>query len=259
MEKVELQNIKSPDLLSFFLESYMHGDQVLDIKMSKLFCKASNSSMSNIIYREFLLGDEVTVKGKAVDHVKFFIQNYKMLSDVVRSMNNEGTLSMIVHYDKDICHKITFKNSYISFDVTSSEWGLARYIEDEKFDTIKKPHTILTTSQIPLSKVKEIKAMHSLSKSDNEKTNLVFIYQKMGKVIIEHDSIKGGWKLELDSEVTEEDFTIYAMPLEIFNNLGNRSDFNLYMAKLINGTMTCYLITNTGSEMVNISRIEKKE
>lgn len=258
MKKCELTNISTPSLLDFFNNSILYGDQTLDIRKNKLYCKASNNSMSNIIYRETIFGEDVVASKDFPEHIKFFIQDYKILSNIVRSMNNEGNITMAMVYDGDICRQITFKNKYIDFSIYSSEMGLARYIEDDKFDTIKHPTDIITEISIVGSKISEIKSLHKLSKSDNEKTNLIFIYQNGDLLTLEHESIKGSWSMGMDAVHTSPDDEKYALSLDIFDNLGSNTSFDLKIAN-INGRKACYLTSLTGAEFINISSIEKKE
>lgn len=259
MEKFEIKDIKTPALIAFFEDSYMHGDQTLDITKEKFYCKASNTSMSDIIYREMFLDSDAKVSAKAPDHVKFFLQNYKMLHSVAKAMSSEKTIDIVVHYSGDVVSKLTFKNSYINYDIFNSDIQLARYIEDSSFLSVKYPKTVISQMILPASKIKEIKSMHSLTKSDNEKMNLVFIYQKLNKLILKHESNRGEWEIEFDSENLISDSTVYALNLEIFTRIGSYSDFALKIADLPNGSKACYLVTNNTPEMINISRIEKKE
>lgn len=258
MKKCEISNISTPKLLDFLNNSILYGDQTLDIKKDKLYCKASNNSMSNIIYREMLFGEDVEVSKDFPDHIRFFIQDYKILHSIAKTMNNEGTITLTMAYDGNICKQIMFKNKYIDFSITSSEMGLARYIEDEKFDSIKYPSDIVSKISIVASKISEIKSLHKLSKSDNEKTNLIFIYQSGSNMILEHESVKGVWKMEMESENMKPDTDKYALSLDIFDNLGSNTTFDMIIANL-GSRKACYLTASTGVEFINISSVEKKE
>lgn len=259
IDKFEITNLSTSNLIAFFENSHMHGDQTLDITKTKMYCKASNASMSDIIYREVFYNEEAKVADKAPEHVKFFIQNYKVLNSVVRAMASESKINIIVHHVDDVVSKLTFKNSYINYDVFSSDIQLSKYIEDTAFDTVKYPKTILSEIVLPASKIKEIKSLHSLTKSDNEKMNLIFIYQKLTKVILKHESNRGEWEIELDAQNHISDSTIYALNLELFTRIGTYSDFMLKIAELPNGSKACWLVTNTQPEVINISRVEKKD
>lgn len=260
MKKVKISNINTKKLLDFLNESVLYGDQTLDITSKKLYCKATNVSMSNIIYREMSFNDDVVVDKDFPQHLKFFIQDYKILSSIVRSMNGEPTINVSFTYEGDVCREMVFDNKSINFSITSSELGLAKYIDDVRFGGIKYPTDIVSKVNLKSSKISEIKSLHKLSKSDNEKLNLVFIYQMIGKLVVEHQSIKGSWKIDFESENILEDTEKYALSLDIFDNLGSSTDFEFKMVNLGGGdTKACYLISNDNGEFINISRIEKKE
>jgi hypothetical protein len=260
MKKIKISNISVEKLAEFFGKSILYGDQTLDITKDKLYCKASNVTMSNIIYREMLFDESVIVDKDFPEHMKFFIQDYKILYNIVKSMSGEKVLNISFTYDGDVCKEMVFDNKTITFNMTCSEIGLSKYIDDERFGSIKYPTDIVSTVSLPSSKISEIKSLHKLSKSDNEKMNLVFIYQMINKIIIEHQSIKGGWKIELESENIIEDTEKYALSLDLFDNLGNGSEFQFKIVNLGGGsTKACYLVSNDNGEAINISRIEKKE
>lgn len=260
MSKAKLSNINTKKLLDFLNESTLYGDQTLDINKDKFYCKASNVSMSNIIYREINLGSDVVADKDFPEHLKFFIQDYKILYSIVKSMNGEPVLNMNFTYNDNICEEIIFENKSISFSIRCSEIGLSKYIDDDKFNGIKYPEDITTFAKMASSKISEIKSLHKLSKSDNEKMNLVFIYQMVGKLVIEHQSIKGSWRIEFESDNIKEDTEKYALSLDIFDNLGSGTEFEFKIVNLGGGsTKACYLISNDNNEAINISRIEKKE
>lgn len=258
-KKLKITNVDTKILLDFFNESTLYGDQTLDITKEKLYCKASNVTMSNITYREMMFGDGVVIDKDFPAHLRFFIQDYKILSSIVKSMNGEPKINLTFSFEDNICREMVFDNKSISFSIMSNEIGLSKYIDDDRFSAIKYPTDIVSRMVIKSSKISEIKSLHKLSKSDNEKMNLVFIYQMMNKLVIEHSSIKGNWKMDFESENVIEDTEKYALSLDIFDNIGNVTDLEFKVVNLTAGTRACYLTSKNVVESINISRIEKKE
>ena len=257
LNKAKITGLNTAKLLSFFNESILYGDQVLDINKYRFHCKAGNASLSNIIYREMPYNVEAEVDESFPEHIKFFLQDYKILAEITRSMVGESSINMTFTYENDICKEIVFDNKFISFSILCSEWALSKYIEDARFSAIKNPTDIVCKCPLKKTKISEIKSLHKLSKSDNEKMNLIFMYQKMDKIVLMHESVKGNWKLEMDAEIIEEDTVTYALSLDLFDNLGSNTEFEFKVVKL-GERKACYLTSVTGNTYINISGIEKE-
>jgi len=255
ISKYKIENINVEKLFLFFKNSHYNGDQTIDIVPSKFYCKASNNSKTNILYREITFDSSVKVTGKEPEHIKFFIQNYDLLNKVVGFMRSESVLDMTLSYEDDICKKITFTNSKINYDIFASMFGLAVYIEDEKWNKIKSPLDPVVSINIGIDTIKEIKNLHKLSKKDTEKLDVMQVYSSGSNIIFKHESANGGVEFSFDSDngLTKNELKgKWVMNLDLFGNIDGYAEF-LFQINTSGGLIATYL-TN-GNNIININSL----
>ena len=258
-KKFTVSNVNVNKLYLFLVGSSMNGDQTIDIKQNMIYCKSANKAKTNIRYRQMIF-DDTTKKSGTIEHLKFFIQNYDMINKVVKHFTNFENIDVVFTYDqeKGTCSKITFQNPFVSYDIFASEFGLSdNYILDSSWANISKPKDPCVHIKINSTKIKEIIGLHSLSKSETEKMNIMTIGStKDGQVFLKHKSYSNElvFSFNEDSGLVSNNIKgEWKLSLEVFDKTFGYTDFDFYAVTSEGGLKAIYL-TN-GEDIVNISSL----
>lgn len=257
-KKFSIKNVNSTELYLFLKNSFLAGDQTLDIKRDKIYCKASNKSKTNILYRHIAINSDGAMPKEQPDHCRFFIQNYEQLSKIVKFLRAEEFITLTFQYDDELlnCKKVTFSNKNVNFDVYASEYGMSdNYIDDEKWEKISKPTEPTIVVNLDILKIKEILNLHSLSKSDTEKMNIMTISSENGKFVMKHKTFSN----ELEFSFCEDSGLVsnslegeWKVSLDVFNNIEGYNNFTLMVNT--KGIINAMYLTS-GNNITNITSL----